>query len=53
MLGRRDIDRHTDWSVDYQGEEYTTRATNFVIIMKNKGCLIYMMIYPNVSTTQP
>ena len=41
MLVRRDVDRQTNWSVDYQGEEYTTRAINFISNMKNHGCLIY------------
>jgi DNA replication protein DnaC len=41
MLGRRDVDRQTNWSVDYQGEEYTARAINFISNMKNHGCLIY------------
>ncbi|XP_059070553.1 uncharacterized protein LOC131860191 [Cryptomeria japonica] len=41
MLGRRDIDRHTNWSTDYQGEEYTTTAISFITNMKDHGCLIY------------
>ncbi|XP_059076823.1 uncharacterized protein LOC131057818 [Cryptomeria japonica] len=41
MLGRRDIDRHTNWSADYQGEEYTTTAISFITNMKDHGCLIY------------
>ena len=41
MLGRRDIDRQTNWSIDYKGEEYTTAAINFIGNVKNHGCLIY------------
>ena len=41
MLGRRDIDKHTNWSIDYKGEEYTTAAINFIGNVKNHGCLIY------------
>ena len=41
MLGRRDIDKHTNWSIDYKGEECTTAAINFIGNVKNHGCLIY------------
>ncbi|XP_057856401.2 uncharacterized protein LOC131065774 [Cryptomeria japonica] len=51
MLGRRDIDRHTNWFVDYQGEEYMMGATNFIISMKNNGCLIYDDIPQCISYT--
>ncbi|XP_059074931.1 uncharacterized protein LOC131075850 [Cryptomeria japonica] len=41
MLGKRDIDRSADWSNEYQGEEYTVGAINFISNMKEHGCLIY------------
>ena len=41
MLGRRDIDNNTNWSTEYQGEECTMRAVNFIKNMKENGCLIY------------
>ena len=41
MLRRRDIDKHTNWSIDYKGEEYTTATINFIGNVKNHGCLIY------------
>ena len=41
MLGRRGIDKHKNWSIDYKGEEYTIAAINFIGNMKSHGCLIY------------
>lgn len=41
MLGRRDIDRQIDWCQEFQGEQYTNEATNFINIMRNSGCLIH------------
>lgn len=41
MLGRRDIDNNTNWSTEYQGEEFTMEVVNFIKNMKENGCLIY------------
>ena len=41
MLGRRDIDRNTNWCSEYQTEEETIRAINFIPEMKKHGCLMY------------
>ncbi|XP_059070522.1 uncharacterized protein LOC131040138 [Cryptomeria japonica] len=57
MLGRRDIDRQTGWCQEFQGEQYTNEATNFINIMRNSGCLIHGDIpqcvdYGNLSDKQ-
>lgn len=41
MLGRRDIDKETNWSTDYEGEEYTDKAINFIATIKSIGSLIH------------
>lgn len=41
MLGRRDIDRNTNWCSEYQTEEETIRAIKFIPEMKKHGCLMY------------
>ena len=41
MLGRRNNDNNTNWSTQYQGEECTMGAINFIKNMMGHGCLIY------------
>ena len=41
MLGRRDIDRNTNWSIGYQCENNTVAAINFIDEMKKRECLMY------------
>ncbi|XP_057853551.2 uncharacterized protein LOC131063676 [Cryptomeria japonica] len=40
MLGRRDIDKQNPWSAEYQGDDYTNIAINFINTMKENGLLI-------------
>ena len=40
MLGRRDIDRNTNWCSEYQTEEETIQAIHFILEMKEHGCLM-------------
>lgn len=41
MLGRRDTDRQTNWSNEYQSDEYTTHAINFIETMRENRCIIH------------
>lgn len=41
MLGRRDLDKETNWSTDYEGEEYIDKAMNFIATVKTIGSLIH------------
>lgn len=41
MLGRRDIDRSTNWCVDYQCKEDTIATINFIFEIKKHQCLMY------------
>ena len=41
MLARRDIDRQTNWSQEFQSEQYTNTAINFIRMMRDASCLIH------------
>ncbi|XP_057849693.2 uncharacterized protein LOC131060470 [Cryptomeria japonica] len=41
ILDRRDLDKETNWSTDYEGEEYTDKAMSFIATMKSIGSLIH------------
>lgn len=41
MLGRRDIDRNTNWSIEYQCEDNIFAAINFIDEMKKHESLMY------------
>lgn len=41
MLGRRDIDKQTNWSHEFQSEQYTNETINFVTTMKINDFLIH------------
>ncbi|XP_057872225.2 uncharacterized protein LOC131078521 [Cryptomeria japonica] len=57
MLSRRYLDKETNWSTDYEGEEYTDKAMNFIATIKNIGSPIHddipqIVNYHNLSNQQ-
>ena len=41
MLGRRHIDWQTNWSQEFQSEQYTNEAINFIRLMRDASYLIH------------